>query len=73
MESINLGFKRNARDFSSLITNDGRKIKSGCIIRSAQLSKLSKKEISVLKNEYNLKMIIDLRSDAEITSVSFEA
>lgn len=66
MESINLGFKRNARDFSSLITNDGRKIKSGRIIRSAQLSKLSKKEISLLKDKYNLKTIIDLRSESEI-------
>lgn len=66
MESINLGFKRNARDFSSLTTADGKKIKPGRIIRSAQLSDLSKKEILVLKNDYNLKMIIDLRSDSEI-------
>ncbi len=57
----------NTRDLGGLETADGRKIKSHRLIRSGELAKLTKSDIGVLKNEYNLKKVVDLRTDMEVS------
>ena len=56
---------RNIRDFRGLVTEDGKVLKSGRIIRSGHLGSASEKEIEKLKSEYELKKVIDLRTDLE--------
>ena len=50
----------NARDISQ-----SNNIKEKKLIRSEDLSKLTDKDISILKDEYNLKYVIDLRMKKE--------
>ena len=50
----------NARDISQ-----SNNIKEKRLIRSEDLSKLTDKDISILKDEYNLKYVIDLRMKKE--------
>ncbi len=57
---------RNIRDIGGITTKDGRKIKANKLIRSDSLFNASSKDITDLNNLID--MIIDLRSDREITS-----
>lgn len=52
----------NARDLGGLKTRSGRRLKSGCLIRSANLSKATDRDIQILKDRYRLSCIIDLRT-----------
>lgn len=63
----NIGFDKikNARDFSYLTNKEGKKIKKGSFIRSSQLSKATDRDVKILTQEYNLKTIIDLRTNLE--------
>lgn len=56
----------NTRDLGGFETVDGRVIKKHRLIRSGELAKLTSSDIEVLKNEYNLKKIVDLRTDMEM-------
>lgn len=56
----------NTRDLGGLETADGKVIKKHRLIRSGELAKLTKNDIEVLKNEYGLKKIVDLRTDMEV-------
>lgn len=70
---------RNARDLGGLTGLDGKKIKHNLLIRTGNLAYADKHDISVLKDDCNLKTIIDLRSydesirapDPEIDGVSY--
>ncbi len=55
----------NARDLGGYKTVDGRCIKDKKLIRSGTLGALTKKDIDLLVNQYDLKVIIDLRTKAE--------
>lgn len=57
--------KRNFRDLGGVINRDGLTVKKNAILRSGHLSKLTEKEIYVLKNEYSVNKILDLRSSSE--------
>ncbi len=61
----------NIRDFGGYETADGRKIKSRSIIRSGSLAKIKKSGIKKLVYDYNLKTIIDLRTDTEVKDKPF--
>ncbi len=65
VKRIHLESLENTRDLGGFSTADGRKIKPHRLIRSGELSKITEKDIQILKNEYNLKKIIDLRTDME--------
>lgn len=58
---------RNTRDLSQFITEDGRSIKKGLIYRSGRIDKMSKKRIKSFLEEYNIKTIIDLRTQVEVS------
>ena len=51
----------NARDLGGLVTHDGRKIKQGRLLRTANMSRLNEHDIGVLKG-YNLKLVLDFRT-----------
>lgn len=55
----------NARDLGGYTTKDGRRVKRGMLIRSAELSYATASDIRKLKNTYNLGTIIDLRYKAD--------
>ena len=59
MKKLNLKGLRNARDISY------SDIKEKKLLRSENLSKLTNEDVKVLKEEYNLKYIIDLRTHKE--------
>ena len=57
---------RNARDLSQLKCQNGRKIKEKKLIRSSQLNTTKAKHFNNFLKEYNVKLIIDLRSQIEV-------
>lgn len=59
-----LNFKtiENIRDLGGIKTADGHTIKNKLLYRSGDLHLLSCEELELLKNEYNLKEVIDFRS-----------
>jgi protein-tyrosine phosphatase len=61
---INLKGASNFRDVGGIYNKDGRKIKSGLLYRSAELSGITNDDIFQLK-KLNVKTIIDLRTVAE--------
>ncbi|GAA1799319.1 tyrosine-protein phosphatase [Actinomadura chokoriensis] len=56
----------NARDLGGLPTADGRTTRWGRVLRSDNLQDLSVTDIRILLDDYALKNVIDLRSDAEV-------
>jgi protein tyrosine/serine phosphatase len=56
----------NARDLGGLPTADGRSTRWGRVLRSDNLQDLSVTDIRILLDDYALKNVIDLRSDAEV-------
>jgi len=57
---------QNFRDLGGLRTWDGRRIRKGLLLRSGSLISASDEDVSILKNEYNLARVFDLRSRFEI-------
>ncbi|NKZ08474.1 tyrosine-protein phosphatase [Actinomadura latina] len=56
----------NARDLGGLPAADGRTTRWGRVLRSDNLQDLSVADVRVLLDDYALKNVIDLRSDAEV-------
>ncbi len=56
----------NARDLGGLPTTDGRATRLGRVLRSDNLQDLSVADVRLLLDDYALKNVIDLRSDAEV-------
>ena len=55
----------NTRDLGAIITRDGRHILPRRLLRSGELYHISRFDKEVLEESYNLKKVIDLRSDLE--------
>ena len=53
---------KNIRDLGGIMTQDGHRIKEKMLIRSSALDALSPYEFDILKNEYNLNLVIDFRT-----------
>lgn len=66
IEKINFKGLRNTRDVGQLYTIDGRKVKSGLLFRSGRIDKISNKKIFEFLEVYNIKTIIDLRTQTEV-------
>ncbi|MFC5745454.1 tyrosine-protein phosphatase [Actinomadura rugatobispora] len=63
---IDLDGAVNVRDLGGLPTADGRTTRRGRVLRSDNLQDLSVSDIRILLDDYELKNVIDLRSDAEV-------
>ncbi len=76
---INLKGTKNTRDLGGFYQKSNIFIKEHCFIRSDCLSNLTKEDVSILKDEYQLKTIFDFRNqdevdkakDVEITNIHF--
>ena len=64
MKNIKLKGSKNIRDLGGMKTKYGT-LKRGFILRASNLNSISKADERILKNDYNLKLVIDLRNDAE--------
>lgn len=55
----------NARDMGGLVMQDGRKIRPGMLVRSANLSQATDADVATLKEQYHLTNVFDFRFEAE--------
>ena len=55
----------NARDMGTLVMQDGRRIRTGMLVRSGNLSKATDDDVAVLKEKYRLSNVFDFRFEAE--------
>lgn len=55
----------NARDLGGIATQDGRRIRRGALIRSAELDKLTERGAGALREVHGIATILDLRSTRE--------
>lgn len=55
----------NARDLGGLTGHEGRKVRSGLLLRTAHLHDASDEDISRLQNEFHLRRVFDFRSLSE--------
>ncbi|TDC82105.1 tyrosine-protein phosphatase [Actinomadura sp. 7K507] len=63
---IDLDGAVNVRDLGGLPTADGRTTRRARVLRSDNLQDLSVADVRLLLDDYGLKNVIDLRSDAEV-------
>ncbi|RAY11082.1 protein-tyrosine-phosphatase [Actinomadura craniellae] len=56
----------NVRDLGGLTTTDGRTTRHGRVLRSDNLQDLTHTDIRLLRDDFQLKNVIDLRSHAEV-------
>ena len=66
MGKIYLTGADNARDLGGMKTMDGGVLRSGHLLRSNRLSRITKKDIQILEDQYHLHKIIDLRTPMEV-------
>ena len=57
----------NAREMGGLPLKDGRRVRSGCLIRSGRLSAITEGDRFILQERWRVTNIIDLRDEQEIT------
>ena len=71
----------NARDLGGLISGGGSRVRRGCLIRSANLSRATQADVAKLTEEYRLCIVADLRTsmaagmkpDVKIEGVAHQA
>lgn len=63
---IDLKHTKNTRTLSLLSNKEGKKIKPHLLLRSDALNEIDEMDLSILKKEYQLKRVIDLRCDNEV-------
>ena len=62
---IELSGSENTRDQGGMETVTGQRVRAKKLIRSDKLEKLTDHDIHVLVDEYELRTVIDLRTDKE--------
>ena len=55
----------NSRDLGGLKNNEGRTVRKGLLLRTANLSQATDSDLARLSDEYRLSMVIDLRTKSE--------
>lgn len=66
MSEIKLKSIVNIRDFEGIVTANGKDLKRGRFIRSSALYDLSKNDKRILYDEFRVRTVIDLRTEAEV-------
>ncbi|MBQ3417168.1 MAG: tyrosine-protein phosphatase [Ruminococcus sp.] len=66
MSEIRLKSIKNIRDFEGIVTADGKNLKRGHFIRSSALYDLSRDDRRILFDEFRVRTVIDLRTEAEV-------
>ena len=68
-EIVRIDYKglRNTRDLAQFETVDGKKLKKGILYRSGRIDKMSQRRIKKFLETYNIKTIIDLRTQVEVS------
>jgi protein tyrosine/serine phosphatase len=56
----------NARDVGGLPTTDGRRTRSGVLIRTANLISMTEADVARLVDELGVRRVVDLRTDVEV-------
>ena len=64
-QSINLKSVGNARELGGYPAAEGKRVRSGVLLRTAALVKLSPEDAQRLEREYHLAAVVDLRTEAE--------
>ena len=64
---MNIAFDNiiNARDFGGFIGHEGKRVRNGCLLRTAHLHDATDADITRLQNDYHLARIFDFRSLGE--------
>ena len=65
-QSIPLKSVANARELGGYLTSDGRTVRNGVLLRTANLNDITAEDIQILKNQYHLSDIIDFRMAMEM-------
>lgn len=65
-QSINLEGVGNARELGGYVGDNGRAVKRGVLLRTADLSRATSNDIQRLQDVYSLATVIDLRMNMEI-------
>ena len=65
-QSIQLKGVANARELGGYHTADGGTVRSGVLLRTANLNSITAEDIQILKNQYRLSDIIDFRMEMEL-------
>lgn len=66
---IDFGHLPNTRDLGGLVGADGRTVKRGLLLRSGALGFGSDEDLSRLRNEYHLNLVVDLRNVEELIEI----
>ena len=66
IKKIKLKGARNTRLVPAFETTEGKRVKEGAFIRSGKLNKKNKKKLYNFLDEYNVKKILDFRTDVEV-------
>lgn len=69
MQNIPLQGANNVRDLGGIETVDGRVIRPYCLLRANHLGGLTDEDVQILRAEYRVGTVIDLRIPAEIERV----
>lgn len=56
----------NFRDLGGLLTGAGRPVRSGLLFRSDSLQALTEGDVTKLRHDYGLKVVVDLRLEREV-------
>lgn len=67
MEKISLQGVKNVRDLGGIRTADGKVIRKKHLIKSGQLFGATPQDMQTLRDEYQVKLIVDLRTQTERT------
>ena len=63
---INFDSISNARELGGRGCGEGRKVRSGVLLRTAELDSVSAADMALLTGKYNLRHVVDLRDASEI-------
>lgn len=65
-QSLPMDTLNNARELGGYVMKDGRTVKRGLLLRTTELAGASRKDLSLLSKDYQVRLILDMRGDHEL-------